>query len=183
MKSQPESHSSRAQCIRANGNRLQVRFAVTELARIRGPVTGARRFDGVAEVCEKGAVGERDTDRFMHGLCLAQDQVVGPGSSGFIAPDLARVAQCYYIRDNFPERGRSMVRETTIRAVGNSAGMTIPKAVLDRYRLAAGDTVFLVETDEGVLVTPYDPSFKEAMAIYEEGARAYRNAMHDLSSR
>ena len=76
-----------------------------------------------------------------------------------------------------------MVRETTIRAVGNSAGMTIPKAVLDRYRLAAGDTVFLVETDEGVLVTPYDPSFKEAMAIYEEGARAYRNAMHDLSSR
>ena len=67
-----------------------------------------------------------------------------------------------------------MVRETTIRAVGNSAGMTIPKPVLDRYQLAEGDTVFLVETDEGVLVTPYDPSFKEAMAIYEEGARTYQ---------
>jgi len=76
-----------------------------------------------------------------------------------------------------------MVRETVIRAVGNSAGMTIPKPILDRYHLAEGDAVFLIETDDGVLITPYDPSFKEAMAIYEEGARAYRNAMHELSDR
>ncbi len=76
-----------------------------------------------------------------------------------------------------------MVRETVIRAVGNSAGMTIPKPILDRYHLAEGDSVFLVETDEGVLITPYDPLFKDAMAIYEEGARAYRNAMRELSNR
>lgn len=76
-----------------------------------------------------------------------------------------------------------IVRETVIRAVGNSAGMTIPKPVLDRYNLAEGDPVFIVETEEGMLITPYDPEFKDAMAIYEEGARAYRNAMHDLSDR
>jgi putative addiction module antidote len=76
-----------------------------------------------------------------------------------------------------------MVRETVIRAVGNSAGLTLPKPVLERYHMAEGDAVFLVETEEGVLVTPYDPSFKVAMAIYEEGARTYRNAMRELSDR
>ncbi|HXF23922.1 MAG TPA: AbrB/MazE/SpoVT family DNA-binding domain-containing protein [Gemmatimonadaceae bacterium] len=76
-----------------------------------------------------------------------------------------------------------VVRETVIRPFGNSAGLTIPKAILDRFKLAEGDAVFIVETEEGMLITPYDPEFKDAMAIYEEGARAYRNAMHELSDR
>jgi putative addiction module antidote len=74
-----------------------------------------------------------------------------------------------------------MPKETTIRAIGNSAGTTIPKAMLQRYRLAAGDRVYLVETDEGILITPFDPDFVEAMEIYEEGAKAYRNAMRELA--
>jgi antitoxin component of MazEF toxin-antitoxin module len=47
-----------------------------------------------------------------------------------------------------------MTRETTIRAIGNSAGITIPKPMLERYRMAEGDRVHLVETDEGILITP-----------------------------
>jgi len=74
-----------------------------------------------------------------------------------------------------------MPKKTTIRPIGNSAGTIIPKAMLKRYRLAAGDQVFLVETDEGILITPFDPDFAEAMEIYEEGAKAYRNAMHELA--
>jgi putative addiction module antidote len=74
-----------------------------------------------------------------------------------------------------------VTKETTIRAIGNSAGATIPKAMLERYRIAEGDRVFLVETDEGILITPFDPTFAEAFAIYEEGAKRYRNAMHELS--
>ena len=74
-----------------------------------------------------------------------------------------------------------MTRETTIRAIGNSAGATIPKAMLERYRIAEGDRVHLVETEEGILITPFDPAFAEAMVIYEEGAKTYRNAMRELS--
>jgi putative addiction module antidote len=74
-----------------------------------------------------------------------------------------------------------VTKETTIRAIGNSAGATIPKAMLERYRIAEGDRVFLVETDEGILITPFDPTFAEAMAVYEEGAKTYRNAMRELS--
>ena len=74
-----------------------------------------------------------------------------------------------------------MTKETTIRAIGNSAGTTIPKAMLERYKMAEGDRVHLVETDEGILITPFDPGFAEAMEVYHEGAKAYRNAMRELA--
>lgn len=74
-----------------------------------------------------------------------------------------------------------MPKETTIRAIGNSAGTTIPKPMLERYRLGEGDRVHLIETDEGILITPYDPNFQEAMEIYAEGAKKYRNAMRELA--
>ncbi len=74
-----------------------------------------------------------------------------------------------------------MPKQTTIRAIGNSAGTTIPKPMLERYHLAEGDNVHLVETEEGILITPFDPAFEEAMAIYAEGAKRYRNAMRQLA--
>lgn len=74
-----------------------------------------------------------------------------------------------------------MPKQTTIRAIGNSAGTTIPKAMLERYHLGEGDTIHLVETEEGILITPFDPDFEEAMAIYAEGAKQYRNAMRELA--
>jgi antitoxin MazE len=74
-----------------------------------------------------------------------------------------------------------VTKETTIRAIGNSAGTTIPKAMLERYRIAEGDRVHLVETEDGILITPFDPAFAEAMSLYEEGAKQYRNAMRELA--
>ena len=74
-----------------------------------------------------------------------------------------------------------MVKKTTIRAIGNSAGTTIPKPLLERYHLAEGDAVHLVETEEGILITPFDPDFQEAMEIYAEAAKRYRNAMRELA--
>jgi antitoxin MazE len=74
-----------------------------------------------------------------------------------------------------------MTKETTIRAIGNSAGATIPKAMLERYRMSEGDRVHLVETEHGILITPFDPDFADAMAAFEEGAKRYRNALRELA--
>jgi putative addiction module antidote len=74
-----------------------------------------------------------------------------------------------------------MTKKTTIRAIGNSAGATIPKAMLERYHLSEGDKVNLVETPDGILITPYDRTFADAIEIYEEGGREYRNAMRRLA--
>ncbi len=47
--------------------------------------------------------------------------------------------------------------------------------------MAEGDRVHLVETDQGILITPFDPDFADAMAAYEEGAKKYRNALRELA--
>ena len=69
----------------------------------------------------------------------------------------------------------------TLKKVGGSVGTVLPKSMLDRFHLTAGDTVYVVETPDGLLITPYDPDFADAMATYERGARKYRNALHELS--
>lgn len=47
--------------------------------------------------------------------------------------------------------------------------------MLERYHLAEGGTVHLIETEEGILITPFDPSFEEAMEIYADGAKRYHS--------
>jgi len=74
-----------------------------------------------------------------------------------------------------------LVKETVIRPIGNSAGVSIPKAMLERLRLKEGDKVYLRETAEGVLVTPLDEKFSRAMDALAEGMRRYRNAMRELA--
>lgn len=74
-----------------------------------------------------------------------------------------------------------MRKDTTIRAIGNSAGTTIPKAMLERYHLSESDRVHLLALEDGILITPFDPDFAEALEIYEEGAKEYRNALRELA--
>ena len=75
------------------------------------------------------------------------------------------------------------VRETVIRPIGNSAGVTIPKETLEKYDLTAGDKIFLQETADGILVTAFDPLVQKAMEAYLKGAKKYQNAMRELSNR
>ena len=75
------------------------------------------------------------------------------------------------------------VKETVIRPYGNSAGVTIPKEMLDKFNLEKGDRISLKETEDGILLTPYDPLFEQAMDVYRKGAKRYRNAMRELSGK
>lgn len=74
-----------------------------------------------------------------------------------------------------------MVRKVTLRQMGGSVGATLPKDIADRLHVAAGDEVFIIETEHGVLLTPYDPTFDKAMTAYRRGAKKYRNALRELA--
>jgi putative addiction module antidote len=74
-----------------------------------------------------------------------------------------------------------MVRKITLRQVNGSIGATLPKDMADRLRVKPGDEVFVIETEQGILLTPYDPTFERAMAAYERTAGKYRNALRELS--
>jgi len=96
---------------------------------------------------------------------------------------VAGEARGYYIGNNLVARSVVRVRETVIRPFGNSAGVTLPKETLEKYGLDKGTRIYVRETPDGILLSPYDPSFAEAMAAYREGAKKYRNAMRELSKR
>jgi bifunctional DNA-binding transcriptional regulator/antitoxin component of YhaV-PrlF toxin-antitoxin module len=51
----------------------------------------------------------------------------------------------------------------------------------DRLRLEAGDRVLAVETDRGILLTPYDPEVGRALGIAAKAAKKYRNALRELA--
>lgn len=77
--------------------------------------------------------------------------------------------------------GVRIVKQQRLKKLGGSVAAVIPRAMLERLRLEAGDDVFVVETPDGILITPYDPDFRDAMAAYERGARKFRNALRELA--
>ena len=74
-----------------------------------------------------------------------------------------------------------MAQGLKLRRVGGSIGATLPKDMADRLHLAVGDTVLAIETDRGILLTPYDPDTEEALAIAATVAGKYRNALRELA--
>jgi putative addiction module antidote len=68
-----------------------------------------------------------------------------------------------------------------ITQIGNSTGLILPKEVVDRLKVQKGDEVFLIETQNGFTVTPYDPEFEEQIAVASKGMAKYRNALRALA--
>jgi putative addiction module antidote len=74
-----------------------------------------------------------------------------------------------------------MVREITLRQVGGSIGATLPRDMAERLHLGVGDRVLAIETDRGILLTPYDPHVEEGLALAADAAREFRNALRELA--
>ncbi|MGH7787089.1 MAG: AbrB/MazE/SpoVT family DNA-binding domain-containing protein [Candidatus Binatia bacterium] len=71
--------------------------------------------------------------------------------------------------------------KVTVRQIGNSAGIILPKEALSRLQVETGDELFLIETPTGYEVTPYDPEFEAQLDSARKGMRAYRNTLRDLA--
>jgi len=74
-----------------------------------------------------------------------------------------------------------MNRGLRLRQVGGSISATLPKSMAERLHLSAGDNVLAIETERGILLTPYDPEMAEALALAAEVSGAYRNALRELA--
>jgi len=68
-----------------------------------------------------------------------------------------------------------------LRKVGNAVGLILPKPVLDRLRVGDGDELHLVETPNGLELTPFDPEFERQMASANRVMKQYRNTLRELA--
>jgi putative addiction module antidote len=68
-----------------------------------------------------------------------------------------------------------------VRRVGNSRGVVLPASLLEELGLSEGDQLFATRTQDGLLLSPYDPTLARAIELFEEGRRAYRTALRELA--
>jgi putative addiction module antidote len=68
-----------------------------------------------------------------------------------------------------------------LRAIGNSVGVVLPKEVLARLRVAEGDVLHVVDTKDGVILTPLDARVAEQVEAGREIMRRYRDTLSILA--
>lgn len=73
------------------------------------------------------------------------------------------------------------MHKLTIRKIGNSYGVILPKEALQDMNAAVGDVLVLVRDKNGFRLAPLNEEFEAAMAAYEEGRMAYRDTLRALA--
>ena len=68
-----------------------------------------------------------------------------------------------------------------ITAIGNSAGVILPKELLARLRVDKGDELYALETPDGIRLTTYDPVLAAQMEVAEQVMREDRQLLRKLA--
>jgi hypothetical protein len=74
-----------------------------------------------------------------------------------------------------------MVVEVTLQQAGGLVSATIPCEMACRFHLQPGDRVQAIETEQGILLTPFDPAVQEALALASDVARQFQPALRELA--
>jgi putative addiction module antidote len=65
--------------------------------------------------------------------------------------------------------------------VGNSAGIILPKEILARLNVEKGDTLYIVESPQGIRLIPFDQEFATQMEAAREVMRENRDVLQRLA--
>jgi len=68
-----------------------------------------------------------------------------------------------------------------LRQIGNSLGVVLPKDVLSRLRVVEGDTLHVVETPNGIVLSTLDPKVAEQLEAGRDIMHRYRNTLAALA--
>ena len=65
--------------------------------------------------------------------------------------------------------------------IGNSVGVILPKEVLARLKVEKGDTLYLSDAANGVMLTPYSAEFEAQMTAARGVMKKRRNVLRELA--
>jgi putative addiction module antidote len=74
-----------------------------------------------------------------------------------------------------------MADTVTVRKIGNSLGVILPKAELEKMGIEEGGRLYVVRAPDGLRLTPYDPDFAKAMEAARDYMREHRDALRELA--
>ena len=74
-----------------------------------------------------------------------------------------------------------MISALKLTAIGNSVGVILPKDILSKLRFDKGDTLYVLETPEGIELTAYRPDFAAQIDAAEEVMRENRDVLRKLA--
>jgi putative addiction module antidote len=74
-----------------------------------------------------------------------------------------------------------MATTAKIIAIGNSAGIILPKEILARLNVEKGDSVFITEGSQGIRLVPFDQDFATQMEAAREVMRENRDVLQRLA--
>ncbi len=73
------------------------------------------------------------------------------------------------------------MKKTSVRRVGNSLGITLPRTIIENYHLDEGVELHIIEREDGIMLTPFDPKFAEWAESYQNTNKRYRNTLKQLA--
>lgn len=74
-----------------------------------------------------------------------------------------------------------MATTVKITSIGNSAGIILPKELLEKLRVSKGDTLTVTETPDGINLNPFDEKVSRQMEVAERVMRENRNMLRKLA--
>jgi len=82
------------------------------------------------------------------------------------------------MRMNKPE---SLARQLKLIRIGNSTGVILPKELLERLDLQAGDSLSCHQTPDGLALAARSDGFEAQLAEARKLMKSYRNALRELA--
>jgi putative addiction module antidote len=74
-----------------------------------------------------------------------------------------------------------MATATKVIAIGNSAGVILPKETLAKLNVQKGDTLYITEGSQGIRLVPFDQEFATQMEAAREVMRENRDVLQRLA--
>lgn len=60
-------------------------------------------------------------------------------------------------------------------------GILLPKEALNKMKASKGDTLYLVENQDGYSLTPYQQDFESQIEAAEDIMKRYKNTLRELA--
>jgi len=78
-------------------------------------------------------------------------------------------------------RGATAMMTLKLTQIGNSVGVILPKELLGKLGVGKGDTLYAIDTPEGVRLSTADPEFEAQMEVARRLMKKWRNVLRELA--